>query len=207
VTLIFDPAADLLILDPLATDWLVLVIEPAGAASLRGCLNVSAAMAGGVDLSPGLRGQIGVSVSAQGGVELAPSLLASFVVAPTFEGALEIGVMSCEGELSAGDLLIENSTDVALVGVKPRGGDFINDATVTMTLRNSAGVVVVGAENLPLEPVEESDGEYLGQLPDSLDLTENGEYKLKVRAVKAGVAVGTWTADLVAKVRSASHCS
>lgn len=205
--LILDPTtADSLVLDPQSTTWLVLSIETVGAAgSFRGCLNVSASLAGGVELAATMQGSHLVSPAVAGGVDVTAAIQGTFLVAPTMAGALEIGVMNCEGELSHGDLLLENTTDVRIVGLKV-GGAAVNDATCTMTLRTEAGVIVVGADALALTYTGTA-GEYLGRLPDTLALVESGEYRLKVRASKAGVAVGTWTADMVAKVRGANHCA
>lgn len=184
--LILDPtSSSRLILDPTASSRLILTVIVAATGSFRGCVNVTTAI--------------------QGVTELAPTLQSTFVIAPTFEGVLEIGVMNCSGELTCGDLLLENTTDVRLVGVK-LASTFVNDATCTMTLKTSAGATVPGADGLTLTYTG-TPGEYLGRLPDTLALTEDGNYSLKVKATKAGVAVGTWNSDLVAKVRAANYCS
>ena len=49
--------------------------------------------------------------------------------------------MSCDADLECGDLLIGNSMDVRLLNVKVRGV-VVADATVTVTLKNSAGGTV-----------------------------------------------------------------
>lgn len=69
--LIFDPDADLLILDPLADDWLVLVIGSVGATgTLKGCVSIEATVQGAVEIGPVWTGQL--------------------VISPTFSGAVEI---------------------------------------------------------------------------------------------------------------------
>lgn len=178
--------------------------------TFRGCLEVGVAIQGACEVAPTMAGVVASAPSMFAAVEIAATIQASFLVAPTMAGALEIGVMTCEGELVA-ELLLENTIDVRIVGLKV-GGTFTNDATCTATLRqinedDSDGSVVVGADSIALTYVAASSGEYLGRLPADLSLTKNQTYRLKARAEKSGVAVGTWYSDLVAKVRSASHSS
>jgi multidrug efflux pump subunit AcrB len=59
-------------------------------------------------------------------------------------------------------------------------GGYVNTATVTMTLYNSAGTAVTGASNLPLSYVTGTDGRYEGTLPSTLSLTPGASYLLVV---------------------------
>jgi len=108
--------------------------------------------------------------------------------------------MSCDASLECGDLLIGNSMDVQLLSVKVRGV-IVPDATVTVTVKTSAGTVVVGADGLAMAAVEDNEGDYLGTLPETLDLVKDGRYQVIVLATKDGLGVGQWTCWRVAKER------
>lgn len=107
--------------------------------------------------------------------------------------------MSCCAELDCGDLLIGNSMDVRLLGVKVRGV-IVADAIVTVTVKNTAGSVVAGADGLAM-PADETEGDYLGPLPETLDLVEKGRYDVIVTATKDGLGVGQWKCTRIAKYR------
>jgi hypothetical protein len=109
--------------------------------------------------------------------------------------------MSCDADLECGDLLIGNSMDVRLLNVKVRG-TVVANATVTVTVKNSAGGTVSGANELTV-PADETAGNYLGVLPETLDLTENGRYQVIVTATKSGLGVGQWKCWRIAKYREA----
>lgn len=212
MTLVLDSdAANCWVLDADASTCLVLTVQSfVATGTFTGCLQSTVAMRGACELGPTMQAAIDCAPAMQAAVEFTGTIQASFLVAPTMAGALEIGVMTCEGELLA-ELLLENTIDVRIVGLKV-GSAFVNDATCIVTLReinedDSDGSIVVGADSIALDHVDDVDGEYLGRLPADLDLVKSETYRLKARAEKSGVAVGTWSADLVAKVRSASHCS
>jgi len=57
---------------------------------------------------------------------------------------------------------------------------YVNDATITMTLRNSSLTAISGAEDLSVGYVAASDGRYQGLLPDTLTLTAGSQYYLDV---------------------------
>jgi hypothetical protein len=107
--------------------------------------------------------------------------------------------MSCCADLDCGDLLIGNSMDIRLLGVKVRG-ETVADAVVTVTVKNSAGSVVTGADGLAM-PADETEGDYLGTLPETLDLAEDGRYQVIVTATKDGLGVGQWKCTRIAKYR------
>ncbi len=89
--LILDPTADLLILDPLASDWLVLVIDSAGAtAALKGNACVQATVHGTVETGPMWSGQRALQATVQGSIEAGPVWSGQLVISPTFSGAVEI---------------------------------------------------------------------------------------------------------------------
>lgn len=98
------------------------------------------------------------------------------------------------------NLLVGNSTDVRLVGLKANDA-FVNDATCTVTVKTSIGGTVTGASAVAMPYVTASDGEYKGVLPNTLALTVDAVYSVEVTATKAGVGVGFWQCDKVAKKR------
>lgn len=108
--------------------------------------------------------------------------------------------MSCDAELNCGDLLIGNSMDVQLLNTKVRGAT-VADATVTVTVKTSAGSTVSGADGLAMPAVEDNGGDYLGTLPETLDLVKDGRYQVIVLATKDGLGVGQWTCWRIAKER------
>ena len=79
---------------------------------------------------------------------------------------------------------------------------YVNDATVTATLKDSAGTDVPGqAWPLGLSYVPGSDGVYRGVLQDSLTLTAGDEYKTVITAVGGGLNA-SWTDWFKAGTRS-----
>ena len=107
--------------------------------------------------------------------------------------------MSCDADLNCDELFIANSMDVRLLRVKVRGVT-VADATVTVTVKNSAGATLAGADGLAV-PADTVVGNYLGTLPETLELVENGRYQLIVTATKDGLGVGQWKCWRVAKYR------
>jgi len=65
--------------------------------------------------------------------------------------------------------------------------EYVNDATVTMTLRDSDLEVVSGAQSLSLTYVAASNGRYHGALPDTLSLTAGSLYFLDVTTVSGSI--------------------
>ncbi len=107
--------------------------------------------------------------------------------------------MSCEADLSCDELYIGNSMDVRLRSVKVRGTT-VADATVTVTVKTAAGAVVSGADEVPM-PADATAGDYLGTLPETLDLVNEGRYQVIVLATKDGLGVGKWSCWRIAKDR------
>lgn len=65
-------------------------------------------------------------------------------------------------------------------------GSFVNDATVTFTLKTTAGVAVSGAEAVSMPYVSGSDGRYQAKLAGSVALTNQSRYFLEISASSAG---------------------
>lgn len=80
-------------------------------------------------------------------------------------------------------------------------GDFINDATVEVSLFDVAGEEVAGGTwPKSLVYVTDSKGVYRTMLPAVLTLLPNARYVAEVEATAAGT-VGKWTLNCVARVR------
>lgn len=81
-------------------------------------------------------------------------------------------------------------------------GAEVNDATVTLTLKDSDGDNVAG-ETWPLTMayVTDSDGLYRATLVDTLPLTDNGRYTAEISAVVSGSLKAFWRLDCLAKTR------
>ena len=60
---------------------------------------------------------------------------------------------------------------------------FVNDATVTGVVKDSAGVAVVGADSITLSYVAASDGVYEGQVSDTAAIVDGDDYTVEVTIV------------------------
>jgi hypothetical protein len=69
-------------------------------------------------------------------------------------------------------------------------GQFVNDATLTFTLKDSGGSAVSGASAISMIYVTGSKGCYRGVLEDGVSLTENATYYLEITATGSGDRVG-----------------
>jgi hypothetical protein len=99
---------------------------------------------------------------------------------------------------TVGDLNPGNSTTVDLVDVKVNGS-VRNDATVSVTVKDSNNNVVAGGNAVAMPNI--ADGEYRGILPANLAIATPGRYLIEITATIAGVGVGFWQLDKVAKKR------
>lgn len=81
-------------------------------------------------------------------------------------------------------------------------GDYLNAATVTVTLEDDADVQVTG-ESWPLAMsyVASSNGVYRATLRDTLSLTNNARYVATVIADAGEGKRGRWDVDFVCKMR------
>ena len=76
-------------------------------------------------------------------------------------------------------IYIGNDNLIQIVALKDvKTGQFVNSAVLKATLKDSAGVDVPGAINLPLDYIVGSNGDYTGQLEDSVltDAADGAEY-------------------------------
>lgn len=67
---------------------------------------------------------------------------------------------------------------------------FINNATITFTLKDSGGSAVSGASSVSMSYVTGTKGVYEGVLEDAVSLTENSTYYLEITATASGDRVG-----------------
>lgn len=102
-------------------------------------------------------------------------------------------------------LFLGNDTSVELIGLNRSDTDaYVNDATVTFTLKDSNGTAVTGAENISMSYVSSSNGQYRGTLQDTVTLTNGGTYYLEVTATGAGFK-GFWRFECLARYRGANE--
>lgn len=103
-------------------------------------------------------------------------------------------------------IYIDNDNDVLWRGmIRDATGEFINDATVTMSLfapgdDPDTDDPITGADDVVMTYQTGSNGDYLGVLPNSLTLTAGTGYKLRVTAT--GTYHGQRTLDVTALERT-----
>ncbi len=104
--------------------------------------------------------------------------------------------------MSAFTLFISNDNLVRLIGLKRAStGAYINNATVTVTLKTLAGVDVSGvAWPLTMAYVAASDGDYFVEIPAAAVITKNITYEAHVDLNEAG-DVAHWEIRAKARVR------
>lgn len=82
-------------------------------------------------------------------------------------------------------------------------GDFLNSATVMVTLNNSAGVAVVGDTwPKPMSYVPASEGTYRATMPYTLALTSGQRYTAELTADAGAGLHATWQIECVARNRT-----
>lgn len=81
-------------------------------------------------------------------------------------------------------------------------GDYLNYATVAVTLKDASGVEVSG-ESWPLAMayVASSNGKYRATLADTLSLTDRARYTATITADAGAGLKGEWVEDLVCQLR------
>ena len=80
---------------------------------------------------------------------------------------------------------------------------FVNDATMTFTLKNSAGSAVSGASAVSMTYVTGSQGCYRGVLEDGVSLTENSTYYLEITATGSSDRIGFRRIEYTARYHGA----
>lgn len=74
------------------------------------------------------------------------------------------------------DNLVQNPTPMR----RASNGAYVNDASVTMTLKDSAGAAVTGATSLTLSYVTDSNGIYAGTIGHGVALVAGDVYTLEI---------------------------
>ena len=77
---------------------------------------------------------------------------------------------------------------------------FVNDATVTFTVKDSDGTAVAGAENVVMYYVGNSNGKYNGVLQSSVSLIDGATYYVEVTAT-SGSLVGFRRCQAIAQYK------
>lgn len=80
---------------------------------------------------------------------------------------------------------------------------FINNATLTFTLKDSSNVAVSGASTVSMAYVTGTKGVYEGVMEDGVSLTENSVYYLEITATASGDRVGLRRIQFVATYQGA----
>lgn len=80
---------------------------------------------------------------------------------------------------------------------------YVNDATMTFTLKNSAGSAVSGASGVSMSYVTGTRGCYRGVLEDGVSLTENSTYYLEITATASSDRIGFRRMTYVAQYHGA----
>lgn len=91
-------------------------------------------------------------------------------------------------------LLVGNDQTIRVSGVQDsQSGDYLNDITVEVWLKERDGTPVPG-ETWPitLQYVADSNGDYLGNIEDGVELVANRKYLVEIRAEAPGDLVGFW---------------
>jgi len=81
-------------------------------------------------------------------------------------------------------------------------GDFINDATVTMTLKDANGEELAGQDwPWSMAYLADSDGTYRGIIKDTVEMQDGVEYFAHIDATGGPDQVGHWEFAFKAKIR------
>ncbi len=100
-------------------------------------------------------------------------------------------------------IYLENDQLFKLSGFKDAaaGGSFLNTATVTITIRDTAGVEVPGgAFPATLDYVAASSGDYEGVIDKAIQVVEGQQYRATISAVEDTVH-GEWIIELFGALR------
>lgn len=98
-------------------------------------------------------------------------------------------------------LFNKNDQKVKLTGLKDKDtGAFKNGAAVTATLKDKDGVAVTGFDNITLDYVGASDGDYTGTVTQAFDPAGGGGYTIHLDASE-GSADAHWEVPCSVEVR------
>lgn len=105
---------------------------------------------------------------------------------------------------TAATAFIANSLVLDLIGLRSHVEEtFINNATVTVTVKDKAGTDVLGATwPLSMAYVAASDGDYRAILPSTLEMLKNKIYTAFIDADGGGERIGHWEFAVTAVIRT-----
>jgi hypothetical protein len=93
--------------------------------------------------------------------------------------------------ISEDNVVFWGDPDTFLEGLYDRvTKSYVNDATLTFTLKNSAGSAVSGASAVSMTYVSGTNGCYQGVLEDGVSLTEGSTYYLEITATASSDRIG-----------------
>jgi hypothetical protein len=101
------------------------------------------------------------------------------------------------------NIYLSNDNLLSVEGLKnSSSGSFMNDATVTATLKDSSGTSVSG-QTFPvtLSYIAASDGNYQTTLENTLSMVEDSIYTATIAATSSGGLYATWDFNLTATKR------
>ena len=103
----------------------------------------------------------------------------------------------------SGNIYISNDTQIDVTGLQNAAdSSYLNAATVTATLKDSAGSEVSGVSwPLTLSYVASSDGNYSGTIDKAVSISEQVSYFLEITAAQGGIDA-FWRIRLFAQYRS-----
>ena len=107
--------------------------------------------------------------------------------------------MSCEVEI----LYRKNDALIRLLGLKNElTGDYINNATVTATLRSLSGVMISGQSwPLSMPYVSGSNGDYQATLSSLLEVKIGQTLVAQISADASGIGKGYWERKIIVQAR------
>ena len=103
------------------------------------------------------------------------------------------------------DIYLSNDNLLSVANLRnSSSGSFMNDATVTATLKDTGGTNVSG-QTFPvtLSYIAESDGNYQTTLENTLVMTEDTTYITTITATSSSGLYAEWEMTLTAKKRTA----
>jgi hypothetical protein len=101
------------------------------------------------------------------------------------------------------EVLSINSTNLIRLDVltNASSGAYVNNATVTFSLKDAGGNIVGGLSNVSMPYIASSNGRYEGAIPNTTSLTLNALYTIEITATASPIVLFR-RLSCVAKYRS-----
>jgi len=101
-------------------------------------------------------------------------------------------------------LLVGNDHTVNISGVQDeRSGAYLNNIDVKVWIKDRSGVNVAGETwPLTLDYVADSNGDYIGNIEDGVELIHGRTYVVEIRAEAPGDLIGFWHYKVMAQWRT-----